>query len=827
MEKYDRFSEKDFISPPDNIAPVYNWMWNGVITEDEIDRQLDEMVSLGIKAVAIIPLPKGFRPTTMPTLMEPDYLTDSYLELYSYAVKSAKSRNIHMWLYDEGGWPSGSACGKVVLQHPEYAKEHLCFRRLTFDKGDVYKSKDALCAAFDENGNYITDGFVFDKKTVACEYYSAYCRFEAPGNPEVADLTKAESTEAFIDITLERYKDYIGGDFGDTVKAVFTDEPAMPFTVPYRKETAELFEKENGYSILPYLPELYADKASTEEGALARIAWFDLCSRLLCENFLQKEKEWTNENSMEFIGHMNGDHTVKWCCTYSGAFHVLRALRRFDIPGIDVIWRQIFPTASKNPDNTHNGIFPRYASSAAVQTGARYSLSESFAVYGEGLTFEQMRYVVNFQAVRGINIFNFFGVPYHRGGFLMTGELPYFTAQHACYADLGTFNSYLERVCYLSSLGESRNDVALYMPVNDMWAGNTDIGFAYEKVGEVLEDSRIPFDIVDDDVFAECDTVSLNSGKISIGKASYSLIVVPPCEYMPENTAECLSEFIKNGGRVLVINGASYANIPGAEYVDDLSRVLVSPLKIGGETDKVRLGVRVAENGTLYMLFNEAENDRTFTVSADNYYVLSAESGRILRPRSNTVTLKSGETAFLWQGEADSFEYTTEFTGEIELNGEYKIRPTKRFIIGDMNYISEEYNSEFTDTTLGDWKNIVGNEFSGSCIYEKVFPNVNSSGKIAVDLGDVRCTAEVFLNGKSLGIRVMPPYRYELSGDILKDENTLTVRVSNTAANEYNYTKSFDKWKTWQMSPYYEAEKEFHKESLFGGLYGPVKILYE
>jgi hypothetical protein len=60
----------------------------------------------------------------------------------------------------------------------------------------------------------------------------------------------------------------------------------------------------------------------------------------------------------------------------------------------------------------------------------------------------------------------------------------------------------------------------------------------------------------------------------------------------------------------------------------------------------------------------------------------------------------------------------------------------------------------------------------------------------------------------------------------IKEYNELEVRVSNTAANEYYYTKTFDKWPSWMLTPYHEKCQIFHKDSLESGLFGPVKILY-
>jgi hypothetical protein len=53
-------------------------------------------------------------------------------------------------------------------------------------------------------------------------------------------------------------------------------------------------------------------------------------------------------------------------------------------------------------------------------------------------------------------------------------------------------------------------------------------------------------------------------------------------------------------------------------------------------------------------------------------------------------------------------------------------------------------------------------------------------GSLALDLGRVRGTAEVLLDGESAGVRVCSPYRFDLSGRIGSGPATLEVLVLNT-----------------------------------------------
>ena len=108
------FESALFRTPPSANAPVYAWPWNGPITRELIDRELDEMLSFGIRSVYVIPMPADFRPNNMRTPLSPGYLTDAFFELIAYAARAAKARDMTFWLYDEGGWPSGGACGRTV-----------------------------------------------------------------------------------------------------------------------------------------------------------------------------------------------------------------------------------------------------------------------------------------------------------------------------------------------------------------------------------------------------------------------------------------------------------------------------------------------------------------------------------------------------------------------------------------------------------------------------------------------------------------------------------------------------------------------------------------
>lgn len=105
---------------------------------------------------------------------------------------------------------------------------------------------------------------------------------------------------------------------------------------------------------------------------------------------------------------------------------------------------------------------------------------------------------------------------------------------------------------------------------------------------------------------------------------------------------------------------------------------------------------------------------------------------------------------------------------------------------------------------LGDWEDQGLAEYSGGVRYRR---KITATGAVQLDLGRVRGTAEVLVDGKSAGVRFCAPYVFELAG--LTGEHTLDIEVFGTVA------------------PYLDAVSPTH--FVFGGqrtsgLFGPVRV---
>ena len=83
------------------LSPAFFWMWNAPLDAEPLCAQLEDMRSHGLRSVCIHPFPKGFRPASCPSAMEPDYLAPAFLDVFAAVVRRAGELGMHAYLYDE------------------------------------------------------------------------------------------------------------------------------------------------------------------------------------------------------------------------------------------------------------------------------------------------------------------------------------------------------------------------------------------------------------------------------------------------------------------------------------------------------------------------------------------------------------------------------------------------------------------------------------------------------------------------------------------------------------------------------------------------------
>jgi hypothetical protein len=90
-----------------------------------------------------------------------------------------------------------------------------------------------------------------------------------------------------------------------------------------------------------------------------------------------------------------------------------------------------------------------------------------------------------------------------------------------------------------------------------------------------------------------------------------------------------------------------------------------------------------------------------------------------------------------------------------------------------------EFDCDDGTIDIGPWDRFGLGSYSGGVSYHREI-EVPSAGRVVLDLGAVRGTAEVAVNGRPVGVRIWTPYRFDLSGLVRVGTNQLTVTVFNT-----------------------------------------------
>ncbi|MBE6965804.1 MAG: hypothetical protein E7441_07200 [Ruminococcaceae bacterium] len=751
----------NFKDVPVKSQPAYTWLWNSTITREGIKKQIDEMYGNGIRAFYVLGEPENFRPGVRNTHLSPEYLSDEYLQLVRYAYECAKEKGMYTWLYNEGGFPSGMACGKIRGKKP-----HLAMKELVKTESGEYTAEDT-CGPMDRIRT---------------------------------DIAKFETTDDFINMTHEGFARVFGDTLGTDITMMFDDEAYMG---SWTDGLDIRFEEKYGYSILPYLAYIAGDKTPVSEKECRAVSDYTmLCGELVRENYFIPMKKWLNSHNMLSTGHLDLDNQ-----TDGGRVrrygNVMATLRAFDAPGVDVIWSQITYPENGRCCFEGNEFWTRCASSAARQQGKSLCISESFAVFGSHIVPEEMRFVVNFQAVRGISRFNFMVISYDRETTMACQYRPNFIKEYPGMDMLSEINDYTARISYILESGKADVKTALYCPYRSI-SGGGDIGKAaiteYEKLGQMLERAGVAFDIIDEDFVR---TARVIDGTLCGEFVEYKNIFVPSGALEDVAVLEKLSGI-------------------AAEIVPVITRG--NPALLARKAD--------FEDGTyVYLVCNTSNDTITEKISfaaQGNVYRIDLASGNLVCADAEikndeactSISLLRGEIAVFYI--SDKKENARPEKKYTYLSGitDITARVVREFGFGEKGIVNAIYENGKEIPAFEPWDDA----FSGEVEYKTTLKNI-SSENIVLDLGDVRHFTRIYLNDVPVAEKTMPPYRVKICG--VKNGDELKILVANTAANVCARADYFSRRDIADVGPYHAKMVLEEAKAPAGGLLGPIKLYVE
>ena len=798
------FVKKEFSEPSVEYATAYCWSWDGTVTEEGIRHRMLDLREGGIRCLYVLPMPPEFRPITMTAnRMQPSYMSEAYLSLIHYFFRTAEELGMGVWLYDEAGWPSGSVCTQIVQRRPDLRSQVITPITLRFPQGMTYTPpthhKNFL-AAFRKgtDGKFcrITAPAVYDGSAEFIEYrcMAAY-NTGTFNNDYNTDILRPDTARLFLELTHEKYKQELGSRFGGQAPYIFNDEPKTE-DYAWTPDLAQRFAEAYGYDVLDYLPILRRQASAVTDAE--KQAWTDyhqLVCRLAMERFFRPVRDWCRDNGIGFIGHLDNEHNAEVLVRRNCYAMPLEVMRLYDVPGVDTIYRHIYPEGCGFPA-VHQPIapfFPRFASSAAAQNGGGLALTESMAVYSEGFSPDILRYVMGAQTVRGINVLNINSVEYANP--LIR---PGFRPERPWFSHMLQINRYLERLAYLNRLGRRDCSAALYLPQEDILRGGS--ADPFHRLGRELEARHIDFDVIDDAFVREC---AAEGGCLRMGLAAYTSVFIPGGATLPVDVAEKLRGYI----------------------VTDTAPVAVC------DDPHIRLARRVTDDGALYFAFNESKDTRTVTLSLSEerpVYRLYAEDGRVERWQEGSLTLCMGETVVLYVTDTPlDAEEPAQIAQTLTLTAPYTVEKVKEFTVDPTGARLDAVTDTPRAIAAGGWKTVLGEEFSGVAVYRTTFDLTDEflQGDVyLLDLGEVEYSACVTVNGHQAGIASLSPHRVRIPRAVLSAHNELAVEVANTASNRI-VEADVSSWHHQSVvGPYHPIISVYEREYLGGGLHGPVTL---
>lgn len=518
-------------NPPKEYRSLPFWSWNDKLEPEMLKWQIREMEKAGLGGYFMHA--RGG--------LQTEYLSEEWMQCIATCIEEGNKLGLNSWCYDEEGWPSGFAGGIITALGDAY---HV--RWLEIEEADQIPCLD----------NRVLGVYIYDKKSNTLERVPGATPEKPAGedrklwvvkhrsNPYYIDILNEKVVKAFIDSTYEKYYDSFKDHFGKGMPGFFTDEPQFSRgKIPWSYGLPDAFRERFGYDLLQVLPALFIECSGYEK---VRYDFWSLVNELYVTSFGKQIYDWCEEHHCQFTGHVmleDGLHSQM-----SATAGVMPFYEHMHIPGMDWLGRKI-----------GSPIVPKQVSSIADQLGRKFAVSETFALCGWDVSFEELKWIAEWQYVNGISL-----MCQHLEGYTLRGLRkrdypPSLFFQQSWWDEYRQFNDYFARLGMLLTEGSSAMEVLLLHPMKSGWitynGSNTE---ALEKLdrdfihaAELLSALHIGHHYGDESILRKHGSTA--GGRFIVGKCFYRVVVLPSLVSLDPSTLELLHQFIEGGGTVISI----------------------------------------------------------------------------------------------------------------------------------------------------------------------------------------------------------------------------------------------------------------------------------
>ena len=799
------------------------WWWLGsAVDTTNLKWNIEQYASHGIGTLEITPIygVQGNEANDIP------YLSDRWMDMLKFTQAIGKENKVEIDMTTGTGWPFGGpwvpleeSASKSVFIVKAISEKKIKNMDLSPAEKDADRCKLLKVMAYDTKGNVVDlsygitvngNKYLLNAKLPQKDNWKIYALYNRYGIMKVkrpAPGGEGLVVDHFNKKAVEHYLTHIS----DAFKRTQTPYPHTFFNDSYEVAegdwTPELlteFEKRRGYKLENYLPQLQNDKTAnqkTDKTAQQVIMDYrETMSEMLLHNFTQTWANWAHQHGAIVRNQAHGSPA-----------NLIDQYATVDIPEIEGFGLSDFGIKGLRKDegktrkNDSDLSMLKYAPSAAHITGKNLTSSETFTWLTEHFrtSLSQMKPDLDLMFVSGVNRMFFHGTAYSPKDAEWPGWKFYASVDmsptNTIWRDAPFLMKYIQRSQSFLQWGKPDNDFLVYLPIRDMWSKNLDkkfMQFAIHNMGQRAPEFIKDVLAIDAQGF-DCDYISekyilstqfVNGMLQTEGGTRYKgLILTSANTLMSEEVKKHIANLKAQGANIII--GTEASDMSKAAKAEEIKSKL-----------KLKMIRRSNDNGYHYFIANLTPNNVNeyaalavpfknamwFNPMNGERYAADIKDGKI------KVNLSSGESMIL-----ETFTKTTpKLIQDIKALGLRKDTPydkTGKLLRGGwtlhfQNSIPELDNAYFIDD-IKTWENINDStkNLMGTGVYETKLKltakDLQGSDTWAINLGDVRESARIYINDEFVGCAWSVPYVLTFTNKLKVGTNKIRIEVTNLPAN--------------------------------------------
>ena len=794
--------------------PGSRWWWLGsAVDKENLQWNMQEYAKHGIGALEITPLygVQGNDRNNIP------YLSDKWMEMLRYTQEQGRQNGIEIDMATGTGWPFGgpwvpleeSACRAVFVEQSfigdkvenldlrpteERDRKNAVFHKamLIGHNGSVKDVTDCMKDGILNWKATKEDSKLLGGKNGSKTVVVLYIKYGVMKVKRAAPGGEGLVIDHFDHKAVANYLKHIE----DAFERTHTPYPHTFFNDSYEVADAtwtptlfEEFYQRRGYRLEDHL------LAFTHGDVKLVSDYRETLSDLLLENFTQQWTAWAHSHGAITRNQAHGSPA-----------NLIDCYAAVDIPEIEGFGLSDFgikglrqdPGKTRKNDSDYSMF--KYAPSAAHICGKPFTSSETFTWLTEHFrtSLSQFKPDLDLMFCAGVNRMFFHGTCYSPKDDPWPGWKFYasidMSPTNSIWRDAPEFMKYVERCQSFLQWGQPDNDFLVYLPIRDMWKKNPDkllMQFSIHAMGKLApEFIQAILDI--DKAGFDCDYISerllmgckvVNGGIETAAGTRYKALIIPGSGEMPEKVKAHIEAMKAQGARII--------------YGTDVNAMNAAAKP---ETMKTKYGLKAIrrKNPTGYHYFianltpNDVYEDIIPGVEFKDAMWFDPLTGQryaaYIDGREIDVQLRSGQSMILQTFNqklpvAEALPVycdTTAVEMDVELNGPWKLS-----FIDEMPRVGQTFTLDNLQTweTLSDEARVT----MGTGVYETTVKLKKKDLKDAtawkIDLGDVRESARVYINGEYIGCAWSVPYVLDCKNTLKKGKNTIRIEVTNLPAN--------------------------------------------